>query len=255
MASVTSANSGARGPEASNKPGPDFHSWSNPPKEQTVLVQSNEVHLIPLGNQKCHRKLEVTAQDTLGDFSTAGKRLTDDLIIFSSRSGVIFGRIPNSLSDDAVVQWLELFLEYIGNSDQAAWWHTGHSGPWACHVFVPMSAKQTKWLYSNTRNDKMRPLRILSMLDTYVEKKPWPLQLPGWDYVESRVAEVFGKCYVPRQHKRQKHVQRSKEQSEDSKPTRVSFIWNPLEQSREVILRDEVWTDELVMERVEMSLI
>lgn len=253
MSSFPSTNSESGGSEASIEPGPTFCPWNGPPEEHTVLVQSNEVHLVPLSDQKCHHKLEVTAQDTLDGSSTAGKRLTDDLIIFSSRSGVIFGRIPNSLCDDAVVQWLRSFLEYISTSDQAAWWHTGHSDLWACHVFVPMNAKRTKWIYSNTRNDNMRPLTILGILDTYTKKKPW---LSGWDSVESGVAEIYGKCYLPRQHKRRRNIQKGKEErSEESKSTRVSFVWDPIEQFREVILRDEEWKDELVMERVELSLI
>jgi hypothetical protein len=256
MASFPSANSESGVSEASTEQGPNFCPWSGPPEENTILVQPNEVHLIPLGDQKCPHKLKVTAQDTLNGFSAAGKRLTDDLIIFSSRSGVIFGRIPNSLSDDAVAQWLKSFLGYVSTSEQAAWWHTDHSGPWTCHVFVPMSAKRTRWIYSNTQNHKIRPLRILSILDTYSEEKSWLLQLPGWECAESRVAVINGKCYVPRQHKRRRNIRKHKEeQSEESEPTRVNFIWDSVEQSREVILRDEEWKDELLMERVEMSLI
>jgi hypothetical protein len=250
MAPFTSVNSESGDSKKTNEPGPNFRPWSSPPEEHTILVQSNEVHLIPLGNQKCHHKIEVTAQDTVDGFSIGGKRLTDDLIIFSSRSGVIFGRIPNSLSDDAAVQWLESFLGYISISEQAEWWHTDHSGPWAGYVIVPMNAKRTKCIYSNTRNDKKRPLRTLDMLEAYAEKRPWLWQ------TESRVAEIKRKCYVPRQHKRRRNVQRhEKVQLEDSKPTRVSFVWDPVERSREVILRDEEWKDELLIERVEMSLI
>lgn len=257
MAPFTSVNSESGVSEKTNEPGPNFRPWSSPPEEHTILVQSNEVHLIPLGNQKCHHKIEVTAQDTLDGFSTGGKRLTDDLIIFSSRSGVIFGRIPNSLSNDAAVQWLESFLGYISISEQAAWWHTDHSGPWAGYVIVPMNAKRTKCIYSNTRNDKERPLRTLNMLDAYAEKRPWLQQLPG-GRTESRVADIENECYVyvPRQHKRRRNVQRhEKVQSEDSNPTRVSFVWDPVEQLREVTLRDEEWKDRALIERVEMSLI
>ncbi|KUL82179.1 hypothetical protein ZTR_09568 [Talaromyces verruculosus] len=252
MSSVPSANSGSGGSEASIESGPTFCPWNGPPEEHIVLVQSNEVHLIPLGDQKCHHKLEVTAQDTLDSSSTAGKRLTDDVIIFSSRSGVIFGRIPNSLTDEAVVEWLESFREYVSTSEQAAWWHTGHSGPWAGHTFAPMNAKRTTCIYSNTRNDKERPWVILDILIAYAENKPWVL---GWEDVENHVAEIKGTFYVPRQHKRRRNVQKQKEQSEKSKPTQVSFIWDPVEQSREVILRHDEWKDELLMERVEMSLI
>ncbi|EEA20066.1 hypothetical protein TMatcc_000041 [Talaromyces marneffei ATCC 18224] len=253
MAPLTSTNSESGVSGLSTEPGLKFCPWSDPLEEHTILVQSNEVHLIPLGDQKCHHKLEVTAQDTLNGFSTAGNRLTDDVIIFSSRSGVVFGRIPNSLSDDAVIQWLKSFLEYVSTSEQAAWWHTDHSGPWACYVFVPMNTKRTKWTYSNTRNDKERPLRILSMLDIYAEEKPWFV----WPCEDSRVAIINGKCYVPRQHKRRRNIQTHKVegQSKESNSTRVSFVWDPVEQSREVILRDEEWKDELLMERVEMSLI
>ncbi|RAO65958.1 uncharacterized protein BHQ10_001970 [Talaromyces amestolkiae] len=257
MALFPSANSGSGGSEASNETGPNFCPWDAPPREPTILVQSNEVHVIPLGIHKCHHKLEVTAHDTLDSFSTAGKRLTDDVIIFSSRSGAIFGRIPNSLSDDAVVRWLESFLHFVSTSEEAAWWHTGHSGPWEIYAFVPMNANRTKWIYSNTQNDKMRPLTILSMLDRYAEEKPWLVQKPGQEYVESYVAEVHGKCYIPRQHKRRRNAQRHEEQGEqsESNPTRVSFIWDVVEHSREVILGDEEWKDGLLMERFEMSLI
>lgn len=252
MSSFPPTNSESGGSEASAEPGPTFCPWSGPPEEHTVLVQSNEVHLIPLGDPKCHHKLEVTAQDTLDSSATAGKRLTDDLIIFSSRSGVIFGRIPNSLSDDAVVQWLKSFVEYVSTSEQAAWWHTGHSGPWAGHTFAPMNAKRTKCIYSNTRNGKERPWIILDILIAYAENKPWVL---GWEDIANRVAIIEGSFYVPRQHKRRRNVQSRREQSEKSKPTKVSFIWDPVEQLREVILRHEEWKDDLFIERVEMSLI
>lgn len=257
MASFQSANSNSGGSEASNKPGPNFCPRDAPPGEHTILVESNEVHLIPLGNHKFHHKLEVAAQDTLDGLSTGGKRLTDDVIIFSSRSGVIFGRIPNSLSDDAVVQWLESFIHYVSTSEGTAWWHTGHSDPWEVYAFFPMNANRTKWIYSNTRNDKKRPLAILGILDRYAEEKSWLVQKPGREDVESYVAEVHGKCYIPRQHKRRRTAQRHKEQCEESEsnPTSISFIWDAVEHSREVMLRDEEWKDGLLMERFEMSLI
>lgn len=255
MALLPSAISEPGALKTLNDPGPKFCPWNGPLEEHTILVQSNEVHLIPLGNQKCHQRLEVTAQDTLDGFPTAGKRLTDDIIIFSSRSGVIFGRIPNSLSDDAVVQWLESFVEYVSTSEEAAWWHTGHSGPWVCHVFAPKNATLTKCIYSNTRNGSDRPWVIANILDAYTQNNPWLVQVPDQEYAESYVAAIDGKYYVPRQHKRRRNAQRQNEQSKESNPTRISFIWDPVEYLRDVVLRDEQLTGEHLVERVKMSLI
>lgn len=227
-----------------------------------MTVRSNEVLLVPISPHSSHSKLEVTTTHKMRKSSIAPRRLIDDLIFMTSSAGVIVGRIPNDLSDTDLTKWLDCFIGYISSNEQAAWWHTEYAGPWACYVFFPMNKAKKNWIYTNTENDRSRPLKILSVLDTYAEEKPWVLQLHGWDKAELRVAEICGKCYVPtsnppRQRKRRQDLQSRQKQSpqEGWRSTEIRFVWDPVEQVREVRLRDEEWRDELVLERVEMSLI
>ncbi|OKL60158.1 hypothetical protein UA08_04902 [Talaromyces atroroseus] len=263
MASSPSVSTSSIHSHAPDERGPHFRLQDCPPDEPVIIVQPNEALLLPLSQHSLHRKLEVTAHQSLQDLSIGSRSLADDLIMLTSSAGVIFGRIPNELSDVGFTKWLELFIDYISHNEQASWWHTDYSGPWACYVFVPMNKRRTKWMYPNTKNGRSRPLTILGMLDTYAETKSWQLRLPGWEHAEDRVAEIRGKCYVPalsnpKQRKRRQDTQHRPKQlpREGWRPsTEIRFVWDPVEQIRELRLRDQEWTDELVLERVEMSLI
>lgn len=256
-----SVNSGSIRSDTSNEPEPFFKPLSCPSEEYSITVQPNEVHLIPLLGHSCQHKFELTAHQSTDRASPTSKRLIDDLILLTSSAGVIFGRIPNSLSNSGVTNWLNAFIDYISSSEQAAWWHSDFSGPWACYVFVPMNKTRTTWLYPSTRDARLRPLKILSILDRYAEEKPWLLQLPGWEQAESWVAEIRGKCYVPTPNiSRQQKQSPCSEQQDGQRPaelktTEIKFVWDPVQQIREVRLKDAEWENELVLERVEMSLI
>jgi hypothetical protein len=263
MDSSSSANASSVHSETADERRPHFKLQNCSPDEPVTIIQPNEVLLLPLSQHSLHRRLEVTAQPSLHSPSTGPRCLADDLIFLTSSAGIIVGRIPNELSDTGLAQWLDSFINYISHDEQAAWWHADYSGPWACYVFVPMNKRRTKWTYSNTESDRSRPLTILGKMDTYAESKPWLLQLPGWEQAESRVAEIRGKCYVPasgiaKQRKRRQDLQhRQRQPSPESlwSSTEIRFVWDPVEQVRELRLRDEEWKHEYLLERVEMSLI
>lgn len=247
-----SAQSGLTNSDASKPstpPAPLFCPWISPPETNIVRVQSNEVHLIPTKAGEFSRSFQVTAQETSN--TASGGRLLDDIVIFNSKAGVVFARIPNALKLDEVSQWVESMLQYMSSSEEAKWWHTDHQGPWDCWVFVPMHAKRLAWHYAALPRDATRPCSIMGMLDTYAETKPWAIQSTSSEEKEWRVASINGICYLP--HRKAKGT--NNQNPDLKRSTRVRFMWNPENFSREIYLHD--MTDRMggLVNRVEMKLI
>jgi hypothetical protein len=74
---------------------------------EPIDVQTNEIHLIPIVHLS--RRICISVWT---DYESR-MRMKDDIVIITSRAGVIFARIPNLLTDAELDKWLSQLNGYL----------------------------------------------------------------------------------------------------------------------------------------------